>query len=156
MKNVYVVEGKNIYDLNSLFNEFAKAVNAPNGYFGSGLSAFDDCLFGGFGLEAPCEIIWKDSNLSKKKLDCEMLREYYEEEKVWFEKSLIDEIKELRKHGQDPDKYDLTSLRGIRYSLEAIDKAKNGEASMFDEIVSSIQSVTKRARLGWRVDLKLE
>lgn len=156
MKNVYILEGKNIYDLNSLFSEFAKAVNAPNGYFGSGLSAFDDCFFGGYGLEAPCEIIWKDSNLSKEKLDCEMLREYYEEEKAWHEKSLIDEIKVLRKHGQDPDKYDLTSLRGIRYSLERIDKAKNGELSMFDEIVSGIQSVTKRARLGWRVDLKLE
>ncbi|WP_160690954.1 hypothetical protein [Clostridium sp. C2-6-12] len=44
MKNVYVVEGKNIYDLNSLFNEFVKAVNAPNGYLGSGLLAFDEIV----------------------------------------------------------------------------------------------------------------
>ncbi|NRY59256.1 barstar family protein [Clostridium beijerinckii] len=57
MENIYVLEGKNIYDLDSFFNEFAKAVNAPNGYFGRDLMQFDDCLFGGFGLEAPCEII---------------------------------------------------------------------------------------------------
>ncbi|OOM05884.1 barstar family protein [Clostridium saccharobutylicum] len=156
MKNIYVLEGKNIYDLDSFFKEFAKAVNAPNGYFGRNLMQFDDCLFGGYGLEAPCEIIWKNSNLSKEKLNSDMLREYYEEEKEWFEKNLIDEIKELRKNGQNPDKYDLTSLRGIRYSLEIIDKAKNGELSMFEEIVSEIESVTKRARLGWRINLKLE
>ena len=156
MKKVYILDGKNIHDLDSFFSEFAKIVKAPNGYFGLNLTGFDDCLFGGFGLDAPCEIIWKNSNISKQRLDSEMLREYYEEEKDWFEESLIDEVKNLRENGVNPDDYDITALRGIKYSTDMIEKAKNGDTSMFDEIVRTIQSVTKRACYNWVVDLILE
>ena len=57
MKKIYILEGKNIYVLESFLSEFAKMVDAPNGYFGRSLIQFDDCLFCGFVLEAPCEII---------------------------------------------------------------------------------------------------
>ncbi len=64
----YFIEGKNIQDIQSMCNAFAKAVNAANGYFGNSLQSFDDCLFGGFGLEAPCEIMWRDSNEKIKEI----------------------------------------------------------------------------------------
>ena len=44
----------------------------------------------------------------------------------------------------------------LNISKYMIEKAENGEMTMFDEIVETIKSVTSRARLGWRVDLKLE
>lgn len=43
------------------------------------LQSFDDCLFGGFGLEAPCEIIWINSDFSRDYLNDKMLEEYYED-----------------------------------------------------------------------------
>ncbi|NOW05194.1 barstar family protein [Clostridium beijerinckii] len=157
MKNIYALEGKNRYDLDSFFNEFAKAVNAPNGYFGRDLMQFDDCLFGGFGLEAPCEIIWKESNLSKEKLDCNMLREYYEIERINCEKGLVNELKELHEGGRKDAKEDECFFYDmLNISKYMIEKAENGEMTMFDEIVETIKSVTNRARLGWIVDLKLE
>ena len=156
MKKIYTLEGKNIYDLDSFFSEFAKVVNAPNGYFGRNLTGFDDCLFGGFGLEAPCEIIWKNSNISKQRLDSEMLKKYYEEEKEWFEESLIEEINSLLENGVNPDDYDITARRGIKYSTDMIEKAMKGEMTMFDDVVRTIQSVTRRAHYEWVVDLSLK
>ncbi|WP_027625971.1 barstar family protein [Clostridium lundense] len=158
MEKVYIFEGKNVYDLNSFFSEFAKMVNAPNGYFGRDLQSFDDCLFGGFGLEAPCKIIWKDSNISKQRLNSEIIREYYEENRKFYEKELANEIDELCKHSVNPDDYDPFAESGIKYSIEMIEKAKRGEITMFDEIVSTIQSVTRRATFNksWVIDLILE
>lgn len=37
MKNIYVFEGKDIYDLDLFFKEFVKVVNVFNGYFGRNL-----------------------------------------------------------------------------------------------------------------------
>lgn len=157
MKNVYVLEGKNIYDLDSFFREFAKAVNAPNGYFGRGLMQFDDCLFGGYGLEAPCEIIWKDSNLSKEKLNSNMLREYYEDNKSYYEEQLVIELKELhdngRKDAKEDDCFFYDMLNASKYMIE---KAKSGEMTMFDDITEIIKSVTERARYEWNIELILE
>lgn len=157
MEYIYIVEGKNIFDLNSCFKEFAKAVNAPNGYYGSGLLQFDDCLFGGFGLEAPCKIIWNNSDFSKNKLDSQMLLEYYEEEKEFYEIELINEIEKCRQAGVNPDEYVLC-CDSIIYFDERIEKAKNGDITMFHEIVEIINSVTKRAifRNNWIVELVLE
>lgn len=158
MDNVYIVEGKNITDLDSLFKEFAKAVNAPNGYFGNGLEQFDDCLFGGYGLIAPCKIIWKDSNFSKQKLDGNMLEKYYEEVINYCEEELIKEIEELKRAGLNPDKYSLYYRDRINYCLYKVRKARNGQLTMFEEVTQRILSVTKRAHFSdsWVVDLILE
>jgi hypothetical protein len=53
--------------------EFSKMVNNESGYFRKDLDAFDDCLFGGYGLEKSCSIIWDNSSESKKILDYEAL-----------------------------------------------------------------------------------
>ncbi|HEX9058806.1 MAG TPA: hypothetical protein VF941_01360 [Clostridia bacterium] len=158
MENIYIVEGKNIYDLTSCFKEFVKAVNAPNGYFGSGIAQFDDCLFGGFGLVAPCKIIWKNSNLSKQKLNSKMLKNYYKNEKYFYEKELVAEMKELLDHGRtDASVENCFSYSVIQYSKYMIEKAELGELDLFDEIVSTIQSVSERAsNENWKINLILE
>lgn len=68
------------------------------------------------------------------------------------------EIDELCKHGANPDEYHPFAESGIKYSIEMIEKAKRGEITMFDEIVSAIQSVTRRATFNksWVIDLILE
>lgn len=135
MKNLYVIEGKNIVDLNSLFKEFARAVNSPEGYFGRCLQSFDDCLFGGFGLEAPCEIRWRNSDFSKQHLNSEMLKKYYED--------ILSKDKFFTEEGKE-------------YVIETIEYARKGEKDMFDEIVEFISSVTERAYDEWIVELVLE
>jgi len=62
--------------LDSLFQEFARAVEAPKNYFGKCFNSFDDCLFGGFGLESPCEIIWEESDASKQAMNSKALEAY--------------------------------------------------------------------------------
>lgn len=108
-------------------------------------------------MEVLCEIIWKDFNLLKEKLDCNMFREYYEIERINCEKGLVNELKELYEGGRKDVKedecffYDMLNI--LKYMIE---KVENGEMIMFDEIVEIIKSVIKRVCLGWRVDLKLE
>ena len=69
VKRTYVVDGARMRDLRGVCAEFAAAVAAPRGYFGFDLQSFDDCLFGGFGLEAPCIIHWKNAAASRGALD---------------------------------------------------------------------------------------
>ncbi len=45
----YVVDGSRIDSRLDLFAELGRAVNGPDGYFGSNLDALADCLRGGFG-----------------------------------------------------------------------------------------------------------
>ncbi|HSQ88581.1 barstar family protein [Romboutsia sp.] len=137
MKNVYVIEGKNIIDLDSLFKEFARVVDAPNGYFGRCLQSFDDCLFGGFGLKAPCRIIWRNSDFSKQYLDSNMLKKYYQNKLT---------------------ENDFFTNEGREYVIETIESAEKGEKSMFDEVISFIESITERSIFddNWIVDLVLK
>lgn len=137
IKNNYTIDGENILDLKSLFSEFARVVNAPDGYFGKCLQSFDDCLFGGFGLEAPCEIIWINSDFSRHYLNDKMLEKYYTD--------ILRKNKFFTKEGR-------------KYIIETIDIAKKGKKSMFDEITSIIESVTERAALmdNWTIDLVLK
>lgn len=74
--NKYFLRGENITSVESLCQEFAAAVEAPEGYFGKCLQSFDDCLFGGFGLDTPCKVIWKSSGISKKSLNSHALEAY--------------------------------------------------------------------------------
>ncbi|MCX7748968.1 MAG: barstar family protein [Clostridia bacterium] len=158
MLEIYTIDGAKVYDLDTFLAEFAKAVNAPNNYFGNDLLGFDDCLFGGFGLEAPCKIIWKNSNLSKQRLNSEMLRAYYEREKNLYEEGLVGELKEFIEHGRtDATEQDCFSYSRVEYSTYMIEKATNGELDLFDEIVNTIQTVSERAsNKTWTIELILE
>lgn len=122
---VVVLEGAIIDDLLGFYCAIGEAVNGPGGYFGRSMQGFDDCLFGGFGLEYPYTIIWKESESSKRALGSQALLRFLAEEcgrvssvecsdesKAWFQKSKA--------------------------------AALDGERSLFDEIVEFIQSVKSR------------
>ena len=126
--NIYALNGKNITDLQSLFKEFGRAVNAPNGYFGKCMNSFDDCLFGGFGLESPCEIIWNDSEFSKGALNCVALENYC--------LSVIENSPYLHKEGFE---------EGKEWAYATLAAARSGDRTLFDEVVEMIRSVPKRA-----------
>ncbi|MBB5213118.1 barstar family protein [Microbulbifer hydrolyticus] len=95
-----------------------EAVNGPGGYFGAWFHGFDDCLFGGFGLEIPYEIIWKNSKLSKRHLDSNALE-------AWLQ--------------EDMDQDDEEWAREVRESWQ-------GAETLFDVLVEAIGSVPVRFR----------
>ena len=45
----YIVDGRRVADVEGFYTELGRAVNGPDGYFGSNLDALVDCLRGGFG-----------------------------------------------------------------------------------------------------------
>ena len=134
--NKYILNGKNIKDLDSLYAEFARAVKAPKGYFGKCMQSFDDCLFGGFGLEAPCEIIWEHSENSKELLDSDKLIEYCEDIASF-----------------NPYIYEPSHEQAAKWLEETLSSAKEKHKCLFDEIVETIESVPSRA--SWNHEIKL-
>ena len=137
--NNYIVDGRKIRDVESLCDEFANAVNAPEGYFGKCLESFDDCLFGGFGLESPCTVTWKDSSESKKHMGSQMLAEYCE--KILSDCPYIHE-----------ERFE----EGKEWCLETLKKARSGEKDFYDLVIEKITSVSERSCFGHKVDLILE
>jgi RNAse (barnase) inhibitor barstar len=132
----YEIDGRAIHELEDVFTEFAKAVAAPNGYFGADLQSFDDCLFGGCGLEAPCRIVWKHSADSSTALDSAAFVR-------WCDNRLSSESPEGREHD---------------WLTERREAAEAGKASLFAEVVSLIQSASDRTQFGreWPIELVLE
>ncbi|WP_405909944.1 barstar family protein [Streptomyces sp. NBC_00828] len=49
MAVTYTLDGAHIQILEDFWRVMGEAVNGPEGYFGSGLNSFADCLRGGFG-----------------------------------------------------------------------------------------------------------
>lgn len=60
----YTLDGTNITDLASFYCAIGEAMNGPGGYYGSNLTALDDCLFGGFGPAAPFRLVWDRSGVA--------------------------------------------------------------------------------------------
>jgi len=83
----FTIDGSAIEDLPGFFCAIGEAINGPGGYFGTSVNDFDDCLFGGFGLEAPCSVVWKHSELSKTKLGSQILANYCEDSIRWIDES---------------------------------------------------------------------
>ena len=137
--NKYILNGKSITDLESLCAEFGRAANAPEGYFGKSFDSFDDCLFGGFGLESPCKIIWKDSGYSKHAMSCKALEEYC--------MSVIENSPFLHKEGFE---------EGNEWAYSTLQAAQSGSRTLFDEVVEIIRSVPGRASWEHKIELLLE
>ncbi len=122
----YILDGSKINNLNDFFKQFGEMVNGPGGYFGKDLASFDDCLFGGYGLEGDTIIFWKNSDISKNIFDHEALNAWSEEQIQM--KNYLDE-------------------EGLSYFKNLITTSLKGEGpSLFDIILESIQSVEKRTQ----------
>jgi RNAse (barnase) inhibitor barstar len=137
--HIYIVNGKNITDLETLYREFGRAVNAPDGYFGRSFHSFDDCLFGGFGLESPCEIVWEDSDYSKHAMDSKALEDYCI--------SVIESSPFLHKEGFE---------EGKEWAYTTLKAAKSGSKTLFDHVVETIRSVPERASWEHKIELHLK
>ncbi len=137
--NTYILNGRNINSLETLYTEFARSVQAPDGYFGKCFQSFDDCLFGGFGLESPCEIIWNDSEISKQAMDCKALENYCSE--------VIKNSPFLSEEGFE---------EGKEWAYTTLSAAKSGNRTLFDEVVETINSVPERATWEHKIELLLK
>lgn len=129
----YTISGESIQDIKSLCDEFARVVDAPEGYFGRNLLTLDDCLFHpAYGLETPCEIIWLRHHLSKERLDASMLAEYCRAALKEFD-------------GLDAEERAMHA-DGIDYCMKLAALAEAGEKTMFDEVRETLESVTMRSQ----------
>ena len=76
-KQQIFIEGKNIKNLESFFAEIDRVLTKDLDWeTGHNLNAFNDLLYGGFGVhdyEEPIELIWKDFNESQSCLTKELL-----------------------------------------------------------------------------------
>ena len=134
---IYTIDGNRITSLSELYFEFARAVDAPNGYFGKCLQSFDDCLFGGFGLETPCIIVWKNSKVSRTALNSAALVEIC----LALMNSSINEP------GME---------EGKSWILTTFAEAQWGRKTLFDEVVDLIESVPSRATWDHQIELQLK
>jgi hypothetical protein len=139
---VFTIDGADIVDYSSFLCAIGEAVNGPGGYFGLSEMAFDDCLFGGFGLEAPCKIIWKNSALSRHRLAGAELARQCEEAIEWIDRQ------------DDPQLFE----EGRASCVETLELARRGERTLFDAIIANIESVPVRhlSRPYWVIEMILE
>ena len=123
---IVAVNGVVVDNLLGFFCTIGEAVNGPGGYFGLRMEAFDDCLFGGFGLESPYTIVWRHSQISSQVLDSQALLDYVK---------------------SDCGNVEDASEEGLEWLRETTDAAFAGTLTLFDELVERIQSVSRRGRV---------
>jgi RNAse (barnase) inhibitor barstar len=70
---VYIIDGRQVWNLEDFWRVMGEAVNGPGGYFGSSLDAFNDCLWGGFGTPEDDDFVveWRDHEVSRFNLGYE-------------------------------------------------------------------------------------
>lgn len=129
----YVISGEHITDVPSLCRAVERAVGGVEGSWGTGLQCFDDRLFGGYGMEHPCELIWERSDISRRALDAQALA-------AWAERLLA-----VGAYLDDS---------GREWLEQARADGQAGSRALFDEIVEMIQSVETRS--GGVCSLRLE
>ena len=125
MKKIYELDGDKIKSLEDFFAVFGEMVNGKGGYFGKNMDSFDDCLFGGYGLDEQVEIEWKNHKVSSAHLGYQALVD-------WCEAQI--------RNGDYLDK------EGLAYLEKTLDEArkKSGD-TMFDILVGTIESVNERS-----------
>jgi RNAse (barnase) inhibitor barstar len=117
---VVVIDGMVTDTLLGFYCAIGEAVNGLGGYFGCNMNAFDDCLYGGFGLERPYTIVWKNCQEARFRLGSQALLKFLDDEC---------ESVELYEEGFE---------EGLAWVIETRRAALSGERTLFDQIVSSI------------------
>lgn len=130
-----VLDGTLVDNLLGFYCAVGEAVNGPGGYFGLSMQAFDDSLFGAFGLECPYTIVWRESARSSRALGAAALIAYLDAE-------CNDE--------SDP----IDFAEGLAWHEARRSAGLAGTRTLFQEIVETVRSVP--ARNGGRVTLLLE
>lgn len=117
-----VLDGDVVDNRLGFYCAFGEAVNGPGGYFGGKMESFDDCMFGGFGLEPPWTVIWRRSAESARILEASALLAYLDAE------------------CRGP-----LDAEGLAWREETRKAALSGTRTLFDEIVETIRSVPLRS-----------
>lgn len=117
---VVVIDGSSTDTLLGFYCAIGEAVNGPGGYFGSTMQAFDDCLFGGFGLEYPYTIVWRNHEVARVRLGSHALLKFLDDEC---------ESEEL---------YQESFAEGFAWVRKTRQAALKGEGTLFDEIAAII------------------
>ncbi|HEX6356109.1 barstar family protein [Actinophytocola sp.] len=65
---IYDLDGRFVTDIEGFYCAIGEAINGPGGYFGWNLDAFDECLDGDFGAQAPFRLVWHDSAVAREHL----------------------------------------------------------------------------------------
>ena len=120
----YVIWGEHITDIPSLCRAVEQAVGGADDSWGTNLRCFDDRLFGGYGMEHPCELIWERSDMSRRALDADALA-------AWAAHRLA--------------VADYLDDDGREWLVQARADGQAGARALFDEIVEMIQSVEVRS-----------
>ena len=131
-----LIDGRDIDNVWAFYCAVGEAVNGTGGYFGWNMQAFDDCLFGGFGLEAPFTIVWTHASVSRELLGHEALIEY-----------LDIECGDL-----DPELF----AEGIKWRDQTRAAAVAGERTLLEEIDNWIRRVPARKGGEWPITLVYE
>jgi RNAse (barnase) inhibitor barstar len=81
MKKQISIDGNLIHDIPSFFEEINRVfMQSENWKLGASLDAFNDMLYGGFGLienAEPIDLIWTNINASRQALGHEVTKAYY-------------------------------------------------------------------------------
>ncbi|UWX61357.1 ribonuclease inhibitor [Chryseobacterium oranimense] len=80
-RKVIVINGGHFSNLEGFYNEVSSMLMKDTDWKVGTLDGFDDILYGGFGVFGngeELEIIWKESQKSKKDLGFEATRDFYE------------------------------------------------------------------------------
>lgn len=120
------LEGDLIEDVASFYCALGEAVNGPGGYFGAHTIALYDALHGGFGLDAPCTIRWRDSHASQLVLDSAAL------------------VRELKRNETIAELIlgDMAEPANAT-TLALLAQAEAGTRTIFDELVGLIRSASQ-------------
>lgn len=70
MTRIFRIDGRKVKSAKDFYREIGRAVNGPDGYFGSNLDALADCLRGGFGTPEDQDFgfDWRHSDVSRRHL----------------------------------------------------------------------------------------
>lgn len=81
MKNSFTINGNNISDIASFYNEFNRAFMADEDWkLGPNLDALNDMLYGGYGAikgGQPVTLIWQNMEKSRADLGFDVTRNFY-------------------------------------------------------------------------------
>jgi hypothetical protein len=122
-----LIEGKNIHSISGFYKEINRVFMTNEEWqIGESLDAFNDLLYGGFGVlhqSDSTDIIWNDIAVSSASLGFETTKQYY------------------------LDKLRADSPYNIRYHTEQLEKLESGKGKTYFDIVLEIIDQHQRLNL---------
>jgi RNAse (barnase) inhibitor barstar len=68
VKDIHVIDSRNIFGESSFYCELGESVNGPGGYFGSNPDGLADCLASSRASDAPFRLAWRDFSVAQERM----------------------------------------------------------------------------------------